>query len=322
MDRLLSVAEAGVEQLRLQVGSGGPGAAGVGGGAVGTAVIRAAVDLKAAGVADVVVLCVPSGTGVELARKALGDTRAPHGPDVVSIADAITDVQQLISLHARAAESGRRVVVGAGCSPGLSCLLAAHAAGLFERVEEIHVAKSGTGGPACARQHHRSLRQAHWEWRDEAWIRRRASSGRQLAWFPERIGALDCYRAGLAEPFLLQRAFPHARRVTARIAATRRDRLTGWLPMLRPPHADGGPGGLRVEVWGHRQGVLDVVVYGLADHPARVAGIVAAAACGGLEQGWFAVPGVLTMANCRDPAVVLQALSAMGVQVAVFEGAA
>ncbi|MFN0029110.1 MAG: hypothetical protein ACKV2O_18285 [Acidimicrobiales bacterium] len=315
VDRQLAVAEAGIEQLRRQSRAADPEDGPWG-------EVRAAVDLKAAGAADIVVLCVPTGIGGDLAREALADTRGQHGPDVVSMADAIADVQQLLGFHTGARESGRRLVVGAGCSPGLSCLLAGHAAGLFERVEEIHVAKSGTGGPACARQHHRSLRQANWEWRDEAWIRRRASSGRQLVWFPERIGAHDCYRAALAEPFLLQRSFPDARRVSARMAATRRDRLTGWLPMLRPPHADGGPGGLRVEVWGHRLGVLDVVVYGLADHPARVAGIVAAAACGGLRQGWFPAAGVSTMADCREPTLVLQALDAMGVQVAVFEGAA
>ena len=33
-----------------------------------------------------------------------------------------------------------------------------HAAGRFDAVDEIHVAKVGTGGPACARQHHRALR--------------------------------------------------------------------------------------------------------------------------------------------------------------------
>ena len=268
-----------------------------------------------------VVLCVPNGSGVELARGALADTRGGRGPDVVSIADAIADVQQLIGLDQLALDRGRRIVVGAGCSPGLSCLLAAHAAGLFERVEEIHVAKSGTGGPACARQHHRALRQAHWEWRNGAWIRRRASSGRQLVWFPERVGGLDSYRAALSEPFLLHRTFPGASRLTARIGATRRDRLTGWLPMMRPPHADGGPGGLRVEVWGHRQGVLDVVVYGLADHPARVAGIVAAAAGKGLQGDRFASGGVLTMADCRDPGVLLRDLHTMGVRVSVFEGA-
>jgi saccharopine dehydrogenase-like NADP-dependent oxidoreductase len=322
VDRYLSVAKAGVERLRERIRAERPEGSDVSAGAVGPDILRAASNVSTAGDADAVVLCVPSGAGGELARGVLGDTRAGRGPDLVSIADAIADVQDLIGLDARAKDLGRRVVVGAGCSPGLSCLLAAHAAALFERVEEIHVAKSGTGGPACARQHHRSLRQAHWEWRDEAWIRRRASSGRQLVWFPERIGALDCYRAALAEPFLLQRAFPEARRVTARVAATRRDRLTGWLPMLRRPHADGGPGGLRVEVWGHRQGVLDVVVYGLADHPARVAGIMAAAACEGLRQGWFPAAGVLTMADCREPAAVLRTLGATGVQVAVFEGAA
>ena len=70
-----------------------------------------------------------------------------------------------------------------------------------------------------------------------------------------------------------------AERVTARLAATRRDRLTSRLPMLRPPHADGGPGAVRVELRGERAGEGRVtVVYGAMDVPSVAAGAVAARA--------------------------------------------
>ena len=45
-------------------------------------------------------------------------------------------------------------------------------------------------------------------------------------------------------------------RVTARVAASRRDRLTARLPMLRPPHPEGLIGAVRVEVRGG-QGQVD-----------------------------------------------------------------
>ena len=49
------------------------------------------------------------------------------------------------------------VVLGAGFAPGLTCVLAAHGMSWLDTVEEIHVSKVGTGGPACALVHHRAL---------------------------------------------------------------------------------------------------------------------------------------------------------------------
>lgn len=265
---------------------------------------------------EVVLLCVPAGLHRALAEVALG-----RGAHVVSIGDSIADVRTLLALDGRAGTAGRAVVAGAGFSPGMSCVLARHASTLFDEVHEITVAKSGTGGPDCARQHHRSLSAASWEWRERRWLRLPGSSGRRLAWFPEPIGALDCYRAALAEPFLLQRAFADSRRVSARVAATRRDRLTGWLPMLRPPHADGGPGGLRVEMWGERNGVVEVVVYGAADHPARVAGSMAAVVAAGLLDGSLPSGRAYGLAEVVDPVPTLTALATLGVVASAFEGA-
>lgn len=266
---------------------------------------------------DAVVLCVPAGLHEALAIEAL------HADaHVVSVTDSIPDVNALFNLAPEAERRDRSLVIGAGFSPGLSCLLVRHAADRFDELEEVAVSKSGTGGPDCARQHHRALVAQNWEWRDGQWVRRRGSSGRRLAWFPDLIGPLDCYRAGLPEPFLLQRSFPTVRRLTARMAATRRDRLTGWLPMLRPPHADGGPGGLLVEAWGRRDGVPEVLVYGAADNPAAVAGSMAAVAVSGLGGGWFPAAGAFGFSACRDTVAVLTILRELGVEVSTFEGAA
>ena len=67
---------------------------------------------------------------------------------------------------------------------------------------------------------------------------------------PIRSAPRDCYRAALPDALLLVPAFPGVDRVTARLAANRRDRLTARLPMLRRPHPEGGPGRVRVEVRG------------------------------------------------------------------------
>ncbi len=266
--------------------------------------------------ADVVVLCGPAATQGAAARAALA-----AGSSVVATADCPDTVRELLDLHDEAVDRGRAVVVGAGFCPGLSCVLARHAAGLFDVVDEIHIARGGTGGPACARQHHAALTGRNEDWRDGAWVHRRGASGRQLVWFPEPFGARDCYRAALAEPVLLHRSFPDARRITARLAATRRDRVTGWLPMLRPPHADGGPGALRVEVWGRRDGDRDVVVYAATDNPAYVTAVSAVAAVEAIGNGRLAATGVSTLSSTTDPTWFLGRYDEAGVVASTFEGA-
>jgi len=263
---------------------------------------------------DVAVLAVPSGAHD---RRAAGLIR--RGIAVVSTGDAIADVRGLLDLDAEATERGVTVVVGAAFSPGLSCLLAAHAAGTFDRVDEVHVARVGTGGPACARQHHAALSGATLDWRDGGWVHRPSGSGRELGWFPDPIGGRDCYRAALPDPLLLVRAFPEAERVTARLAANRRDRLTARFPMLRPPHPEGGPGAVRVEVRGGRGGARTVLVYGAMDVPATAAGAVAAEAALAVAAGTIPV-GVHGLAEVPDPLPLLRELARHGIKAATFTG--
>ena len=74
--------------------------------------------------ADVVILCGPSGTHAEAAS-----TFLRRGQPVVSTADGTGDVEALLALDAEARERDLPVVVGAGFAPGLTDVLAAHAAG-------------------------------------------------------------------------------------------------------------------------------------------------------------------------------------------------
>lgn len=189
---------------------------------------------------DVVLLASPSGTQLELARHLVA-----AGTAVVSTTDDLAETRALLDLSPEAEAREVSVAVGATFSPGLTCVLARFAAGRLDTIDEIHVSRLGTGGPACARQHHRALAGTAIDWRDGGWQRRAGGSGRELNWFPDPIGAADCYRAALPESLLLVPAFPGVGRVTARLAATRRDRLTAQLPMLRRPHPEGGLGAVR-----------------------------------------------------------------------------
>lgn len=264
---------------------------------------------------SVVVIASPRHHG-EMAADAI---RA--GLDVVSVSDDLDEVRSLLALDGEARERSRTIVVGAGFSPGLTCVLARHAAASFDSVDEVHVAKIGTAGPACARQHHRALGGTALDWRDGAFVRRQGGSGRELCWFPDPVGGRDCYRAALPDALLLVSAFPHVRRVTARVAATRRDRLTFRLPMMRPPHPEGVIGGVRVEVRGRRGPSRDVDVLGAMDRPGVAAGAVAAVAAVMAAERQFARPGAAGLASLlEDPVPFLRELARRGVKAAMFEG--
>jgi len=265
--------------------------------------------------ADVVVLAGPAGTHVELARAHLA-----AGRHLVSTSDRMDDVRGLLDLDAEAQARRARVVVGAAFSPGYSCVLARHAMAGFDEVTEVHVARSGTGGPACARQHHRALSGHGLDWRDGGWQRRAAGSGRELCWFPDPIGAQDCYRAALPDGLLLVPQIPSVGRVTARLAANRRDRLSGRLPMLRRPHPEGLVGAVRVEVRGRVDGVSTVRVLGALDRPAVAAGATAALAARWAMAGRLPV-GAAGLGALDEPVAFLATLADVGIKAAVFEGA-
>ena len=270
---------------------------------------------QALDLADVVVLATGSG------HRKLAEQALEHGAHVVSVSNAMADVRELLALDAEARERQLSVVVGAGFSPGLTCVLARHAAVGFDAVDELHVAKAGTAGPACARQHHDALARSALDWRDGAWVTRRGGSGRELCWFPDPVGPVDCYRAAVPDALLLAPAFPGVARITARVAATRRDRLTARLPMLRPPHPEGLVGAVRVEVRGRRGRARDVRVLGALDRPGVAAGAVAALAAEWAATGEGARPGAAGLAEfVAEPVPFLAELGRRGVRAAVFEG--
>lgn len=264
-----------------------------------------------------VVLCTPAP------QVKLATTFVDRGVNVVTTSDDPDDVHELMALDDRARDAGGRLVVGAATSPGMSGLLAAELALRFDTIDEIHVAFHGTGGPACARQHHRALGGDAVGWHDDEWIDRPGGSGRELLWFPEPIGGKDCYRAELADPLLLRRAFPDVRRISARVSATRRDRLTARLPMMSPPHAEGGLGGLRVEVRGSRDGHRVTEVAGIAERTAVVAGAVAASVADQISTRDVTDAGVVVLGEGRlDDVALVTAVIERGVRVLEYAGAA
>lgn len=257
--------------------------------------------------------------------------RGPQHPDsialldrgigVISCGDQVADVDAMMWESERAARSGASLVVGAGMSPGLVGLIARQVATQMATVDEIHIAIHGTAGPACARQHHRALAGHASAFDDGAFVYSRAGTGRELVWFPEPVGAYDCYRAEVPAPIVLHRTFPDVMRITARMSANRRDRLTSRLPMLTPPHREGGVGALRVEMRGADDaGARVTLVAGVAE---LVGTATAATACGYLDaflSGDLPVGLVLPGDDRIDTTAMLRAIERFGVRLQEFTG--
>jgi hypothetical protein len=220
---------------------------------------------------------------------------------VVSTSDDIADCLNLLALSDLAITNSVTLIVGSTSSPGMSALLARSLSKTFDEIDEVHVALHGTGGPSCARQHHRALSGQSIGWHDGEWLRRPAGSGRELCWFPEPVGAYDCYRGELPDPVLIKRAFPELTRVTARVSATRRDRVFARLPMLIPPQAEGGMGGLRVEVRGTKNGERVVDVVGVVERVGQVAGVVSACVASAILIGEINQSGAFVLGESALP---------------------
>ncbi len=263
---------------------------------------------------DLVVIATNATGQVKVARHAIH-----QGIAVVASSNHLLEVRRLLALHQEAVHNNVSLVVGATFMPGLTCLFARHGAQEFDELDEIHVAKVGTGGPACARQHHQALSSPGLDWRDGRWTVRAPGSGRELAYFPDPIGGNDCYRAALPDALLLVPEFPNVMRVTARMAATRRDRLTAPLPMLRPPHPEGGLGAIRVELRGRVGRQSRVSVFGAVAQPAAAAAMVAASTSLAVLRGEFG-SGACGLAAVADPLPLLNNIAGYGLRPQRFEG--
>ena len=286
--------------------------------AVARSVSGAVIDFAHARVADVAVLALPP-RHADLARQLVDG-----GVAVVSMSDDVEDVEAMLALHSSAQRRGVALVVGAAMAPGLTGLLARMLAGQLDTVDEIHVAMHGTAGPACARQHHRALGGTSVGLHDGEWIRRPAGAGRELCWFPDPVNAYDCYRAEVPEPLLLHRVFPDVIRMSARMSGTRRDRFTARLPMLSPPHREGGVGAVRVELRGAlASGARETLVAGAAMRSGVAAAAVAGAAAEWLCYGASGLRGAIVLGDERLPSAdLLSRVRGWGVPLFDFTGLA
>lgn len=264
---------------------------------------------------DVVILAHPTGDHVARAEEAL-----VAGSHVVSTSDDVGEIRALLALQQIARRADRNLLVGAAFSPGVSCLLAVHAAAELERVDEVHVARVGVGGPACERQQQRALHAPSLDWRDGAWSERPGGAGRELCYFPDPIGGVDCFRAARPEAMLLVPLFSDAQRVTARLGTQKANPLRAKLFGRRRVPSDGSPGAIRVELRGPGSDGYATVVLGCMDRASVAASALAAEGARVLVRGEALRPGAGGAGELLPTLATLQHLADAGVRAARFEG--
>src|SRR5690606_16407716 len=101
-------------------------------------------------VPDLVVLSRLAGEHADVAGRWLAE-----GVPVISTSDDPDEIATLLDLAPVARHHDTVLVVGVAMSPGISCVLARHAASALDEVAELHVAMVGAAGPGCVRHRQR-----------------------------------------------------------------------------------------------------------------------------------------------------------------------
>jgi hypothetical protein len=260
---------------------------------------------------EVIACALPAGVGHDAVAAAIS-----AGVPVASSDDEHDALEQLRALDQNARSSGVTVAIGCGLAPGLTDVLAVHAAALFDSVDEIRVARTGWAGPASVDTVRHERRVPVRAWRDGGW-REERSRGDALVFFPDPIGGRDC-RVVTGSTLLLVDAFPTVPRLSVQLGEPpRRTRF-------RRQFGDEGEwGAARVEVWGQRDGSHGCVAYGVVDRTAVAAGTVLAvvtARLAGVIGPVVKQPGVQGLGVLVEPVPFLEELAQRGVRAAVFEG--
>ena len=265
---------------------------------------------------DAVALAIPGDPAVPYAHRA-AVARVP----VAAVSDDPTGLTGLLALDPLAQEQEVSVVVGCALAPGLTDVLARHAADALDEADEVHVARVGAAGEACATALRRVRRERPVEWRDGR-ARTVRRLGPELVWFPDPVGAREC--VSIAGVETIHQTVQTVTRATLRAADVPPPRRR----LLGPPRPRDDWGAARVEVWGWRGSVRDAVVYGVIERPGVAAGTVLAVATAKIAgllpsvQLRTPLPGARALGAVVEPAPFLAELARRGVKAAAFEGVA
>lgn len=295
--------------------------------------------------ADVAIGCLGAHPGIErrIVETAL-DARIPY----VGNCDDWKATEEILELDPDATEAKTLVVTGLGASPGLTNLMAVHAAKDLDELVEIRISWVGsTNSPSGVEAAGHTLKSFAGPVRvysGGGWRFLKAGGAREQVWFPEPVGAVDVVTCRHPEPIMLARRFPEARnivvkgslgiaflqdamRVASRIGVSRRslERVGGlpgietWLPGVGL--LGGGPrwSALRVEVRGTRDGRPMTSILGAVDSMQNLAAGPLAAAATMIGDGALKGAGVVTPEEVIDPTAMMKILASWGIKIARLE---
>jgi hypothetical protein len=264
---------------------------------------------------DAIASALPSDVDPSYARRAVA-----AGVPYASCADRDSTLGVLLGLDADAKARDTLVVTGCGLAPGLADVLARHAAGALDAVDELHVARWGVAGPESAGEARRAQRESAHEWREGALVHEKHRHA-QLIWYPDPVGARECELVATGVELLVA-ANPGTGRITSRLGIPPTRRITP--PARRDPGAAWGA--VRVEAWGWRGQTRTSVVYGVIERTAvaagTVLGVTGAWLAGALPDLAPAPAGAGGLGAVVDPVRFLAELARRGVKAAAFEGVA
>jgi hypothetical protein len=265
---------------------------------------------------DAIASAVPGAADAALARQAVA-----AGVAFASSGDNEASLHALLALDDDARATGARIVAGCGLAPGLSDVLARHAAGALSAVDEVHVARWGIAGAASAAEARRALREPAREWRDGEFAHDK-HRGAELIWFPDPVGARECELVATGVELLVA-ANPGVGRISARLGVPPAHRFA--TPGRRDPGAPWGA--VRAEAWGWDGSARASVVYGVVERTGVAAGTVLGVTTAWLAGALPAVaenrgPGALALGSAVKPVSFLAELAYRGVKAASFEGVA
>jgi hypothetical protein len=260
---------------------------------------------------DVVACALPTGIDHGVATAAIA-----AGVPFVTTDDDDDAIEAVRALQPNAKSAGVTLALGCGFAPGLADVLARHAAGMFQAVDEIRIARVGWAGPSSVAAVRHARRASVRSWHENGW-REEHPHGETLVWFPDPIGGHDCHLVTGGSALLVD-AFPGVPRISTLLGEPPK---RTWL--RRRFGDDGEWGAARVDVWGNRDSGHDCVVYGVVERTSVAAGAVlavVAAQLGGALGPRIERPGVHGLGALVPAKPFIAELAQRGVRAAVFEG--
>lgn len=295
---------------------------------------------------DVLVSCAGPSYETELPA---AEAAVRAGVSYVSLCDEEAPFAQVQALDERARSSDCTIVSGCGLSPGITNMLASHAAGELDQLNalDIALARSSTEstGQASARHFLYELGREATVIEDGQPLAERAGTAPKLVYFPEPVGWVETFFCGHPEALSVPRSHPSLHALEFRIglieritmdtarafAATplvRSERARrAFVSMTRPlkPVIDrlpptGAPWtAARVDAHGSKDGSPTTISLGVVDRLMNFASIPLTLAALRLGTGRAKTRGVVDPEEAFEVGAFLRDLTRRGISVARLE---